>query len=192
VASASLSLHGAVFAARGNPVPLHWNAVSGRGSNLGRDDVYIQNTPVRAWRADDGRRYSRWLAGATYTTESGATHVLEIWRDGRGMSAGEQFTWENAVHFHRRLADPDARRINLAYDTEVLRSPHGTHAFFRTAVPMPNEASFQPSILVSTRDGSGSVNARWIQRLAPNWEYGVEAWLRFGKPYTQYGSVADK
>jgi hypothetical protein len=192
VATAALSLHGALFTARGNALPLHRNAVVGRGSHFGRDDVYIPETPVKAWRADDGRRYTRWLAGASYTTESGATHVVELWRDGRGMSRAEQDIFDNVVQFHRGLADANARRFNLAYDAEAYRSPHGTHAFFRTAMPMPNEASLQPSVLISTRDASGTANARWTQRLTPNWEYGIEAWLRFGKPYSQYGSVADK
>lgn len=192
VATAALSLHGALFEARGNPLPLHRNVVTGQGEKLGRNDVYIAETPVKAWRAADGRSYSRWLAGASYTTESGTTHVVELWRDGRGMAVDEQKRFDEVVQFHRSLNDPAARRINLAYDAEAYRSPHGAHAFFRSAMPMENGATLQPSLLVSTRDGSGTANIRWTRRPTPEWEYGFEAWRRFGKPFSQYGSVADK
>ena len=192
VPNASVSIHGSMFAARGNPLPLHRNVFLKRSENLNETDVYINETPVQTWRADDSSVYSRWLVGATYTSEPGATYVFELWRDDRAMSKGEQDTWAKVLRFHRGLANPAARAINLAYDLESLRTAHGTQAFFRISVPMLGDASFQPSLLLSTRDGSGTTNLRWIQRLNHKWEYGVDVWFRFGKSYSQYGSTPDK
>lgn len=193
VANASMSMHAAIFATRGNPLPLHRNVFLRRGTNLNASDVYRNESPVKAWRADERKVYSRWLIGSTYTGESGATYVLELWRDDRGMSDSEQDTWASVARFHHGLDNAAARAINLAYDLESLRSAaHGTQAFFRVALPMPGDAILQPSALLSTRDGSGTTNLRWSQRINNKWDFELEAWLRIGGAYTQYGSAPDK
>lgn len=192
VPSASWSFHGSIFGARGNPISMHKNVFLGQGNNLGPSDVYLSNSPVQAWRIDDQKIYSRGLIGATYTSESGITSVFELWRDERGMSAAEQNTWGNLLRFHNTLSNPTARSVNLAYDLQSLRAMHGTQAFLRISVPISDSASFQPSLLVSTRDGSGSANFRWIRKFDDKWELGIETWHRFGGAYTQYGSAPDK
>nr|WP_315261758.1 hypothetical protein [uncultured Limnohabitans sp.] len=192
VPSASWSFHGSIFGARGNPISMHKNVFLGQGNNLGPNDVYLSNSPVQAWRIDDQKIYLRGLIGATYTSESGVTSVFELWRDERGMTAAEQTTWGDLLRFHNTLSNPTVRSVNLAYDLQSLRAMHGTQAFLRMSVPIADNASFQPSLLVSTRDGSGTANFRWIRKFVDKWELGIETWHRFGGAYTQYGSAPDK
>ena len=193
VLSSSLSLHGSAFAARGNDLPIHRNVFLARGTELNRGDVYVNPSPMQPWRADDGKVYLRWLIGSTYTTESGTTFVGELWRDGRGLSQGEQNTWNSVTRFHDGISNSFARTINVAYDLESLRTPFGTQAFFRMALPQPDQhATLQASLLVSTRDESGTANLRWVQQPNPRWEFSVEVWHRFGKPYSQYGTTPDR
>lgn len=191
VPGSAWSFYGAGFAAPGNPVPVHRNVAQGRGTGLNGQDVYINTSPMQPWQADDGRWRWRGLLGTQYTWEDGDSLQAELWRDGRGMGRDELHTWQQVLAFHDGLAHPVARRVNLGYDLEALRTPNGPHLFTRYSLALDAGATLQGAVLLA-QDGSGSASARWT---GPRWALGdlaVEAWQRFGSARTCYGAVPDQ
>jgi hypothetical protein len=190
VANASWSFHAAGFVGRGNPLPIHRNVFLGRGTGLDASDVYINTSPMRAWRADDGKLYNRWLLGATWTSEAGNTLVSELWRDGRGMGSGERQVWADVVRFHDGIGNPVGRSVNLGYDLEALRVANGVHWFVRYTTAVEGYGSVQVSNLLAS-DRSGTAGLRWVAPLGPQWEGSVELWKRYGGRTTMNGAVPD-
>lgn len=191
VPDAAISLYGAGFLSRNNSLPLHKNVYLGRGTGLGESDVYLQESPVRAWAEDDGNVYARWLAGAGWTSESGSTFVTELWRDERGMSHRQFIVWQQVATFHDQLSNPVARRINLGYDLKALRVPSGTQLFMRYTSDLPAGYALQVSNLLA-QDGSGSLATRVTRRSTDRMDWSLEAWQRHGGRYSRYGSVPDQ
>ncbi len=190
VPDAALSLYGAAFSARGNPYPLHRNAYLGRGTNLGPQDVYSAPSPVQPWAAHERQRHGRWMLGGGWTFESGDTVNVEAWRDGRGMNAGQFASWQGATAFHDALVSSAARRGNLGYDQEALRTASGTHLFTRYTTAWDTGASLQLSNLLA-RDGSGALSAQLEGRLGPQADWRVVAWQRYGGVLSRYGAPPD-
>jgi hypothetical protein len=184
------SLYGATFAAPGNPLPIHLNVALGRGVGLDGRDVYLDTSPWSRWQANDGRWRQRWLLGAQYSWENGHGLQVELWRDGLGMSNAAFMTWRQVLAFHDGLQHAAARRVNLGYDLEALRTSSGVHLFSRHSVALETGASLQTSLLLS-QDHSGSLSIRWQ---GPRWKVGtlsLEAWHRFGSTDSRYGAVPD-
>jgi len=190
VPDAALSLYGAAFAARGNPYPLHRNAYLGRGTNLGPQDVYTTPSPVQPWAADDRGRHGRWMLGGGWTFESGDTVHVEAWRDGRGMDARQFTSWQGVTAFHDALASPAARRGNLGYDQDALRTASGTHLFVRYTTALEAGPRLQLSHLLA-QDGSGSLSAQLEGLLGPKADWRVVAWQRYGSARSRYGAPPD-
>jgi hypothetical protein len=185
------SLYGAAFAAPGNPLPVHRNVAEGRGSSLDGRDVYIDTSPIGRWQADDGHWRLRGLLGTQYTWEDGDSLQIELWRDERGMSRSEMRTWRPVLAFHDTLAHPVARRVNLGYDLESLRTPSGTHLFSRYSKALPIGGTLQASVLLA-QDRSGSAAMRWQGPRGSLGEFWVDAWRRFGAEDSRYGVVPDR
>lgn len=190
VPDAALSLYGAAFSARGNPYPLHRNAYLGRGTNLGPQDVYSPPSPVQPWAARERRRHGRWLLGGSWTFESGDTVHVEAWRDGRGMDTGQFASWQAVTAFHDALASSAARRGNLGYDQEALRTASGTHLFTRYTTALDTGPSLQLSNLLA-QDGSGSLSAQLEGRFGPQADWRVVAWQRYGGACSRQGAPPD-
>lgn len=183
-------LYGAVFSERGNPYPLHPNAYLGRGLHLDGRDVYGTPSPVQPWAAGERRRYHRWLLGSNWAFESGDTLNVEAWRDGRGMNGGQFLTWQRVSGFHEALASESARRGNLAYDQEALRSASGTHLYVRYATTLAGGRTLSVSHLLS-QDGSGSLSVEVEGRMGPRHDWRLLAWQRHGGRHSRYGATAD-
>lgn len=190
VPGAAASFYGAAFFERGNPYPLHRNTYLGRGTELGSQDVYSKPSPIQPWASGERRRYSRWLLGSGWTFESGDTLNVEAWRDGRGMNARQFETWQRVTAFHDALASPLARRGNLGYDQESLRTASGTHLFMRYSTELAMGPTFQLSHLLA-RDGSGSLSVELEGHLGPRADWRVLAWWRHGSRYSRYGVSPD-
>jgi hypothetical protein len=191
VADAAISFYGASFSEKGNRWPIHENVYLNRDTNLNATDVYINESPMQPWKKSDGRIYTRWLLGANWTAESGATVVAELWRDGRGMNSEQFSTWQNVLAFHSQLNSSLARRINLGYDLEALRTANGTHLFLRYTTNMFTTSSIQVSNLLA-QDASGSVAFRFGHRPNDTVDLSLEAWQRYGQQNSRYGSTPDK
>lgn len=190
VADAAWSFHGAAFVGRGNPLPLHRNVVLDRGSNLDGSDVYIDASPMRAWRADSRHLYERWLLGTTWTSEDGDTVVAELWRDGRGMTRDERATWADVLRFHDGIGNPVGRRVNVGYDLEALRVPSGLQLFLRYSTRLGEAGAVQLSNLLA-EDGSGSAAVRWTLPFGTLGDASLELWKRYGSRTSMNGAVPD-
>lgn len=191
VPASAWSLYGSAFGAPGNPLPVHRNVAADWGSGLNGSDVYTSTSPMGHWQADDGRWRLRWLLGTQYTWEEGDSMQFELWRDGRGMNADELRTWHRVLAFHDGLTHPVARRVNLGYDQEAMRTPSGVHLFSRYSKPLSNGGTLQISLLLA-QDRSGTLGLRWQ---GPRWSLGdlsLESWRRFGADNSRYGVVPDR